>query len=174
VGRPSKLSDRQWAEIGRRLAAGEKPNDLAKEFKVGRSTIVERFSDRVTEIREAAQELALAELRVEKLPVSDAMSVRSLADQLKGIGSSLAKSAANGARVSERLSDLAERFTVRIAQRADQEGFLMAEDLKPVAALVETANRAGSLGMAMMTANKGKGDTTNSLESLVTGETHGE
>lgn len=157
MARPSKLNDRQWAEIGRRLAQGEKPGDLAKEFKISRPAILARFSDRVSEIKSVASALASAELAVEKMPISDAMSVRSLADHLKGISKSLAKSAESGARVSAALSDMAERHTERLVQRMDEEGSLMAEELKPVAALVETANRASTIGLGLLAANKGAG-----------------
>ena len=175
MGRPSKLDDRQWSEIGRRLAGGETAAALAREFKVSRPAIVQRFSNRVQEIRNAAVALANAEVVVERMPVSDAASVRALADQLKGVSSSLAKSAASGARVSERLSDLADRFAQRIAKRADEEGTLMPEELKPVAALVETANRASTIGMGLLAANKGKGgDSASTLEDLVTGRASGE
>lgn len=177
MGRPSAFDDRQKAEIGRRLALGGPGNtvtELAAEFKVGKATISRLFSKRTETVQNLAATLATTERAIEVLPVSEQVSIRTLADHLKGLGNSLAKSAASGARVSERLSEMAERFTDRIARRADEEGMLMAEDLKPVAALVETANRAASQGLAMMAANKGKGDGTQSLESLVTGDAHGE
>lgn len=53
----------------------------------------------------------------------------------------------------------------------DEEGVLMAEELKPVVALVETANRASTIGMGLLAANKGKSsEGATSLESLITGE----
>lgn len=155
-GRPSKLSDREWAEIGRRLASGEKAPDLAKEFKISRPSIIARFSDKVMEIRNTAEMLASVETKIEKMPLSDAMSVRSLADQLKGISRHLAKAAESGARVSNTLSDIAEKHANRLALRVDEEGGLMLEELKPVAALIQTANQASTIGMGLLAANKGK------------------
>ena len=40
MGRPSKLTEKQWAEIGRRLLAGEKAASLAREFKITEGAIV--------------------------------------------------------------------------------------------------------------------------------------
>ena len=171
MGRPSKLTDRQWAEIGRRYAQGERPADLAREFKVSRPAIVARFSDKVSEIRTAANALASAEMTIERMPVPDAMAARALADHLKGVSNNLARAAESGSRVSAALSDIAEKHTRRLVQRMDEEGVLMAEELKPVVALVETANRASTIGMGLLAANKGKGsEPASTLESLITGE----
>ena len=159
MGRPSKLDDRQRAEIGRRLASGGPGNtvtELAKEFHVSKGLISSLFSKRSETIQTLANTLAVTEAEIERLPISEQSSVRTLADQLKGISSSLAKSAAAGARVSASLSDLAERHTERLVKRVEEEGGLMAEELKPVAALMETANRASSIGMGLLQANKSK------------------
>ena len=174
MGRPSKLDERQRAEIQRRLAVGGEGNsvtELAAEFRVGKATISRWFSKRTETVQTLANTLATTERAIEALPVSEQVSIRTLADQLKGISSSLAKAAASGSRVSATLSDLAERHTRRLAERMDEEGVLMAEELKPVVALVETANRASTIGMGLLAANKGKSsEGTSSLESLITGE----
>ena len=54
MGRPSKLTDKQWAEIEKRLLAGESQGKLAKEFKVARSAISDRFSDRLKSVKTVA------------------------------------------------------------------------------------------------------------------------
>lgn len=44
MGRPSKLSDEQWDELGEKLAAGSKPADLAREYGVSTASISKRMS----------------------------------------------------------------------------------------------------------------------------------
>ncbi len=149
MGRPSKLDNRQRAEIQRRLAIGGDGNtvtELAHEFRVGKATISRLFSKRIETVQTLATTLAETERAIETLPISES-------------------------RVSATLSDLAERHTRRLAERMDEEGVLMAEELKPVVALVETANRASTIGMGLLAANKGKGsEPASTLESLITGE----
>ena len=169
MGRPSKLDDRQWAEIGRRLANGETATVLAKVFKIGRSTIVERFSGKVTEIKSAAAALASAELVVESMPVSDAASVRALADQLKGVQRDLLLSAQAGARTSAIMAGLAQRQAERLKQRADEEGVVEPDEMRPMVAMIEAGNRASSVGVTLLSAHKSQADVGSTLEDLVTG-----
>lgn len=169
-GRPSKLSDFQWAEIGRRLALGGDGNtvsDLSKEFKVSKSTISQRFSKRVENIQVLATTLATTEKAIEALPFSERCSVRTLADQLKGIAGSLATAAAANAKVSEILAEAAKQQAGRIVT---ENGYIDVEQAKATAALVGISNEAGKLGMGLLTANKDKGNTgAPTLEELVTG-----
>lgn len=44
MGRPSKLSDLKWEELGARIAAGGKPADLAKEYGVSTGSISKRMT----------------------------------------------------------------------------------------------------------------------------------
>lgn len=44
MGRPSTLSDNEWAILGARIAAGEKAAALAQEFGVSKSAISKRFA----------------------------------------------------------------------------------------------------------------------------------
>ena len=84
MGRPSKLTDRQKAEIGRRLAQGESGRKLAREFKCSEATIRANVSAQVATIQDVAGRLADAERDLERLPVSAQVSARTLADQLNG------------------------------------------------------------------------------------------
>ena len=152
MSRPSALSDRQWAEIGRRLAGPnpESMRKLAKEFGVGVATISERFSERVPKLKALANTLASAEREVERLPVSEQVAVRSLADQLKAIGNGLANVAGSGIRTAEKLSALAEAKATKLTATSTR------DQVGDVVALQEGANRAVATGMAIMAANKPK------------------
>ena len=85
MGRPSKLDERQRAEIQRRLAVGGEGNsvtELAAEFRVGKATISRWFSKRTETVQTLASTLATTERAIEALPVSEQVSIRTLADQL--------------------------------------------------------------------------------------------
>lgn len=147
-GRPPKLSERDRAEIGRRLAMGEKAIHLAKEFKVSRALISTCFSKQTPTIQKLGADLASVEVAIAALPVSEQVSVRSLADQLKGISSSLARAAQSGSNVAAKLAQIAEKRAEMLDHTSE------AEDLKPVAAMMETANRASTIGMGLLGATK--------------------
>lgn len=162
MGRPSKLTDKQWGEIGRRLAKGESMRALAKEFKVGVARISERFSERVPELRELAGTMATVETAFEKLPVSEQVTVRSLTDQYKGIQADYTETAANGAKTAAHLSRLALAKASRLTEDADM------EDLRGVAALSATANKALQPASNQIAANKGKDQKqAKSLEDIL-------
>lgn len=165
MGRPPKLSDRQKAEIGRRLAQGEKPSALAKEFKVGLTTIKDNFSGKVSVIKETAKALAAVELEVASLPISDQVSVRTLADQLKSISDHAAFAGATGMKTAS----LLHKKALKKVQELDEDATV--EDLRLSDAMLTVAGKASALGVSLMNANKdaAKTDGKRSLEDLLSG-----
>lgn len=170
MGRPSKLNEQKWAEIGRRLALGGDGNtvtELAKEFKVSKTAISRRFSKQIATVQTLANTLAMTEMEIDRLPVPQQGAVRTLADQLKGIASSLALAANENARTAAVLAQAASQESQRILMPG---GVVNINSAKTTAALLATSNEAGKLGMGLLTANKDKGDTgAPTLEDLVTG-----
>lgn len=170
MARPSKLSDKKWAEIIRRHAGGEKAADLAREYKVSPTQISRRVTQVAKQVQVVAAQVARAEEAFDSLPVSQQNIARSLADQLRGISDGLASAANHNAQTSARLAKVAnERSSLLVDLGAGQ---IEAEDLKSVAMLVEVSNRASVIGCNLLNANKDKatvGELT--LEQLVTGET---
>lgn len=167
MGRPSKLTDKQKAEIQRRRVNGESIRDLAKVFKVSPATVSALVSERTETIKTLATAIASVETQFDSLPISEQVVVRSLADQLRGISEGLASAANSNAQVSARLAGMAQRKSLLI-----DEGSIEPDDLKAVAMLVETSNRASRIGVSLLNQNKDKatvGELT--LEQLVTGET---
>jgi hypothetical protein len=150
MGRPSKLDERQWAEIGRRLAQGEKAADLAKEFKVSRPTIVGRFSNKVSEIRSVANALASAEMAIERMPVSDAMSVRALADSLKQVGGNLVRAAKAGSDTSALLAEIANQKAARVV---GEDGKVDGATIAEIAVLTEASNSAAKPALKLVTSS---------------------
>jgi len=161
MGRPPKLSDREKSEIVRRLARGETPAKLCKEFKISRSRFSELFSEKVPIVQGVATRLASAELELAALPITEQVSVRTLADQMKTASTSLAAAAVNGAQINERLTGLAVKRLGTITEESSP------EDLKPIAALVATGNEASKTALALVNANKGQAQGETSLEDLL-------
>lgn len=164
MGRPSKLNDKQKAEIQRRRINGEGIRDLAKAFKVSPATISALVSERTETIKTLATTIANVEAEFDSLAVSEQVVVRSLADQLRGISDGLATAANHNAQTSARLAGMANRKAMLLGDESDD------CDLKTVVALIETSNRASVIGCNLLNANKDKsvaGELT--LEQLVTG-----
>ena len=160
MGRSAKLSDRQKAEIIRRLIAKESAAKLIKEFKISKSLFYSLFSGQISGIQEDAKVLADAELRVASYPISGQVAIRTLADQLKDIENSYANGAAAGARSADRLHNLADRASARLVQRADEEDGLDPKDVALVSALHQTANQGATMASNMIAANRAAVPTT--------------
>ena len=155
AGRPSKLTNRQWGDIGRRLAKGETAADLSREFKIGKARISERFAGKAENIKALATQLVAVETAIERLPVSEQSSVMAFADDLKHI----ARSASAGGRAGMNgAANLMARFERQVANLPDDAGM---DDLRPIAALAETAQKGASLGLALMNANKATVEAAN-------------
>ena len=147
-GRPSKLSDRSRAEIGRRLALGEKGSALAKEFGMSRSRFSELFSGHGSTIREVAERLASVEVEVASLPISEQVSVRTLADQLKDLGQSLLKTASLNSQTAEIMASRAHKAATELPDDPT------IEDLRIPGAFIEVANKASNLSVSLMSQSK--------------------
>ena len=164
MGRPSKLSDKQKAEIQRRRINGETIRALAKIFKVSAATISALVSERTETIKTLAATIANAERKFDSLAVSEQIAVRCFADHLKGISDGLATAASLIAQTSAHLAEIAYGKATRLTAECDE------SDLRVVAAFLETSNRASVIGVNLLTNNKDKqtaGELT--LEQLVTG-----
>ena len=154
AGRPSKLTDRQWGEIGRRLAQGESQSSLAREFKVAQSLISARYRHKVKGIKDLAAQAVALDQQIDALPISDRSSVVTLTDNLKGITTGLASAGASGASAAAKLSKIANRMADSVTHQSS------AEDFRPVAAALETANKASTTGLGLIAANKGRSEAS--------------
>ena len=141
MGRPSKLTDKQWAEIQKRLLAGEKAADLAREFKVSKTRISERFSERNGTVKAVANQLVAAEVALRQLPVTEQIAALTLADELKAISKHLAGAAKYGAATAHRLSGIAHAKVQEIDDAAPMDD-TSREALRDVAVLTKLANES--------------------------------
>jgi len=153
MARPSKLTDAQWEKIGKRILAGESAASLAREYGVSKTAISLRVSKRVDAVKDAANQLVAADAAMAKLNVSEQITARSLADDLKAISMHLAGAARYGASTAHRLAGIANAKAAEVDDAAplDDES---REALKDVAVLGKMANEASEIGLNLLKANK--------------------
>lgn len=154
MARPSKLTDRQWAEIEKRHIAGEKIRPLAKEYGVSEAAIRQRVSTQAAEIKDVAKQIATAEIRLEALPVTSQVYARTLADDLKAISANLASAARYGAMTAHRMAALANQQAEFID---DANPVSDVEVIKGVAALTKLSNDASEIPMKLIAASQKDG-----------------
>jgi hypothetical protein len=80
MGKASKLSQRQWDDIGHRTLHGESAAGLAREFKVSKAIVSARFAERNRRIRQVAQMLLDADLALRALSPAEQLAALRLAD----------------------------------------------------------------------------------------------
>lgn len=151
MGRPSKLTPEQWAEVERRLAGGESASSLAREFGISHSQIARRVSHVSHKVRETAVKVAAAQTALAELPVAQQYSALSLAEKLRNISSSLASAAELGAKTSHRLQALANQ---QVGKVDDADPMASIAQLRDVGVLTKLANDSASIALNLLSANK--------------------
>lgn len=163
MGRPSKLTDKQWEQIGKRLLGGEKSADLAREYGVSKAVISSRFSKRTEAIKDVANQIVATEAAMSFLNVSEQMAARSLADDLKAISGHLAGAARFGAATAHRLSGIAHNKVSEIDDAAPMDESSR-NALRDISVLTKMANEASDIGVSLLKANKDHIDDLNRRE----------
>ena len=90
MARPSKLSERQWADVERRLLKGEIPAALAKEYGVDRAALTRKFSQQLRNVKDVANQIVKTEYAINALPVAQQIQAFNLADEIKGMNREMA------------------------------------------------------------------------------------
>lgn len=152
MARPSKLTSDQWDTITKRLMAGEKASDLAREYGVSKTAVSVRVSKRTEALKDVANQLVSAETKLRALPVSEQVMVLTLADELRAISTHLAGAAKFGAATAHRLAGIANGI---VDQIDDAEPLKSMEQIKAVHALSDTANKTAHIALNLLAANKG-------------------
>jgi hypothetical protein len=167
MARPSKLTDKQWEQIGKRLLQGESTSSLAREFGVSKASVSGRFSERSNTVKATASLIVASERAMELLNVSEQVAARSLADDLKAISAQLAGAARFGSATAHRLAGIAHGKVQEIDDAApmDEESLIT---LKGIAALTRMSNEASEIGINLLRANKEAVDTMNKPEQTGT------
>lgn len=151
MGRPSKLSPAQWAEVDRRAAEGESIRSLARAFGVDEAAIRRRVSPHTPRIKETAMRVVEAREALAALPVHQQYQALNLADKLRSISASLASAAELGAATAHRLQALANSEVEKVD---DANPLMSIDELKGVSALTRLANDSASIALNLLSANK--------------------
>lgn len=161
MGRKSALTDKQWADIEKRMLAGEPARALAREFGISEAAIRKKLGARTKTVKEVANQLVAAEKAFESLPIGAQISARTLADELKAVSMHLAGAAKFGAATAHRLSGIANAKVAEIddAMPLDDEASIKA--LKGIAALTDLSNRSAEIPLKLLAANKSMIDDLN-------------
>lgn len=149
MGRPSKLAPHQWADIERRLLAGEGASALGRQFGVDEAAIRKRFGEKrkseSPKVRNAARLVADANAALEALPPVQRQVALTLADELRAISRNLAAAARIGSATSQILAEEAHRQAQVVSDEAG---------LRAVAMLTRTANEAAATGLQLLRTNE--------------------
>lgn len=153
MARPSKLTEKQWAEVEKRVPplGTESMRSVAKELGISEGVIRKRVKTHTKPVNALANQIAAAELEFESLPINTQVKVRTLADRLKGISEHLGGAGELGAMTAHRLSALANSEVQKVDDVNPLESM---ESLKGVAALTDLANKASVIGLNLLAANK--------------------
>lgn len=107
MGCKSKLTDKQWAEVDRRLLEGEAPASIAKDFLVTPTAIRQRKTFATDPVKAVANQIVSTERALAALPITSQITAQNLAAKLRAISDNLASAAHYGAQTAHRLNALA-------------------------------------------------------------------
>ncbi len=153
MGRKSKLTALQWAEVDKRRIEGESRRALAKAFGVSEASIREREQKigQAPTVQKVAQMIVETDAALSALPISAQVSAQNLAVRLKAISGSLAAAAEQGAATAHRLSALANS---EVGKVDDANPLNSIEALKGVSALTRLANDSANIALNLLAANR--------------------
>lgn len=151
MGRPSKLTPEQCAEIERRLLAGESYGSLAKVYGVTKAAIVQRFSKRIVTVKSVANQIVSTERAIGNLPIGQQIQAQTLASRWMRIADNMTSGADFASASFMRLSALANSELQKVD---DADPMMSAPHLKGFATLTKLANEAADAPIRMTVAMK--------------------
>lgn len=155
MGRKSKLTEAQWAELFTRMINGESRRELARAYGLSETSIRQREekTGKRGDVQKVAVMLVQADAALKSLPISAQINAQKLADKLRSISDSLASAADLGAKTAHRLQALANSEVNKVDD-ADPLGVKSVEALKGVSAMTRLANDSASIALNLIAANK--------------------
>ncbi len=151
MGRPSKLTDAQWAQIGKRLLEGEKAAALAREFKVSPATISERFSKSTEKVKTVAHQIVTTGKALDSLSVAEQVSAISLASKIRSTLEHMACAAEYGAATAHKFMAMANMQALKVDEVDPMKSL---DVLKGIGVLTKLGNDSVVLGTALMNGSK--------------------
>lgn len=159
MGRKSKLTDKQWAEVDKRLLSGEPPASIAPDYKVTPTAIRQRKLSTTDNIKNVANQIVATEQALAALPIASQITAQTFAAKLRAMSDNMLDGACLGAATFHRLASVANQEVQKIDD-ADPEGSM--DSIKLVAALTKVANEAMAPAVALINANKEEAKRANS------------
>lgn len=155
MGRKSKLTPEQWAEVDRRILDGESIKALGREFGISDTSIRERIAKhgKHENVPEVAAKIVDAQRSLAALPISAQITAQNLAARLMSISDNLASAAEYGAKTAHRLNALANSEVGKVDD-ANPLGKESLEAMRGVSAMTKLANEAAATGLNLLAANK--------------------
>lgn len=144
MGRKSKLTEKQWAQVLQRVLDGEKVASLAREFGIAPSTMREKISGETETVKSLAKQIVETEQRKNNLPLSVVVQAISLADKMMAIQNDLSDAAVAGARTAKLVSEANLNHVTTNGINSD-------DDLKSSVVAAMAVNNHGKLGMDLLT-----------------------
>lgn len=155
MGRKSKLTPDQWAEVANRLLEGEAERALAREYDVSATAIRKHMEKqgKLPAVKRVAEMIVETTAALQSLPITSQISARNLAAKLVAISNSLASAAEHGAATAHRLNALANS---EVGKVDDADPMASLDNLKNVGVLTRLANESASVGLNLLAANRDK------------------
>lgn len=165
MGRHSKLTEKQWFSVEKRMLEGESNRKLAEEFGVTEAAIRKRFGAQKKQIVSVANQMLETNRALKALPISAQIGAQNLFQRLLSISEHIANAAEYGAKTAHKLSLIANIK----AEEIDDSATLVenAESLKSVMAFTKAANDASQIGINILAANKDRMKEDDSKEVTV-------
>ena len=160
MGRPSKLTEEQWAEVDRRVLAGESNRSIARDMGITEPRIRARVASHTTKIKKVAEQVVSAERNFEALPISSQITARNFAAELKLISQNLTRAAHHSAQTASRMSEIAASQ----AGKLDKE-FPDSDLASQVAGFTKLANEASVIPFNLIKANQDSVDAMNKKDA---------
>lgn len=153
MGRPSKLTDKQWEDIGKRLLLNESASALSREFGISKAAISTRFSKRIETVKSVANQIVESNRSLAKLNVSEQIAALDHAARIQAIQDNYLTAAGYGMSTAARLHGIANMKMQEVSD-SDPLDDDSRKVLSDIGAITKIANEAGQLGEKMLNANK--------------------
>lgn len=151
MAQPSKLTEKQWAEIEKRLLEGEPARALAKAFGVTEGAIRKRKGTQVKQIKDVGNQIVAAEMAFRSLPLGTQISTQRYAAKLMAISDDMLDGSIHAASSYRRLSAIASTELEKVDTVDPMES---ADRLKAIAVITAMANEAAKTPINLIAANK--------------------
>lgn len=155
MGRPSKLSPKQWAELFRKEELGIPQKDLAREYKISTAAVSKAVVGFRKSVTPAVDAVIEAELRMASLTPGERLAAENIIDVRRTIMNGMAEAAVYGAKTAAHLQKIAHR-RISTVQGLGPKGELTADEVRAAGegrSLLQVANEAAMVPLRLIEAD---------------------